>query len=392
MKATEKRNRLLEWEVSTPFRMSKQIGFSASHSIFDDRLYQNLYCRFSPPTGDDVFVRFLVGPSSFSASFSNILSPRKTTSGNVIEQNGVNLGTIQISGVLIETANCREASITVENLINLSSAPRTKSGNNPLYTTSIVFEGVEYFGVFQNYSYQASAHAPYLVSFSLGFSVTEYQIIEDVERTEKMIWAEVHGTESLLPDQEDEVEKVLNGAFTPSEISKTDSDSLIEDDTAADFVEDNTVIDNGLYNYIIDRGDDNSSNCTIYAVLESSFFRETTGYSSCVPSSIASFSAHVGDQFFGVSASSVESLQKMSSRTGKIETLRYSPRTDSSTTTHINNLVFIDGGSADIVLMKGSGTDYEHWLRGMGSDESKIYFLVDSNKCSKKSQGQTPHV
>lgn len=135
--------------------------------------YKNAMLEFkNVKTNKIVNQGFLVSPSNFSDQRSNNAQINKTTAGWIVYRTGKSLGSIALSGIILDTKETPERLGFIKRL-----ASYAEDGYNDRFETkndwlqSMIIEGVRYSGYIQNISFQKTGQTPYAYQYNLSFMV-----------------------------------------------------------------------------------------------------------------------------------------------------------------------------------------------------------------------------
>lgn len=135
--------------------------------------YKNAILEFkNVKSGKLVNQGFLVSPSNMSEQRTNNAQVNKTTAGWVVYRTGKGLGTLSISGIIIDSKETPERLNFIKRFVNYA-----EDGFNDRFETkndwlqSLIIEGIRYAGYIQSISFQKTAQTPYAYQYSLSFMV-----------------------------------------------------------------------------------------------------------------------------------------------------------------------------------------------------------------------------
>lgn len=135
--------------------------------------YKNAILEFKNVKNNTIVNQgFLVSPSNMSDQRTNNAQYNKTTAGWVVYRTGKGLGTLTISGVIIDSKETPERLRFIKRFTSYA-----EDGYNDRFETkndwlqSLIIEGVRYSGYIQNISFQKTAQTPYAYQYSMTFLV-----------------------------------------------------------------------------------------------------------------------------------------------------------------------------------------------------------------------------
>lgn len=212
------------WDVNPWVKLSNVSDTSTPGNIYQNVLYENCIFRFTTSAKSTTEIKFLIGSTYYAVILGNNTSIAKTTKGNRLINGSPNLGTLSMSGVLVDTGDLKERLITVENLNKLMGDCRTSQGNvQTIYNMSVWIENVEYFGYCDMFSYSKGESSPFLYNFNLSFYFFDA----------KIDGFSVDGSELLRNAKIAKERPTIDESYELSD-GTTDSDSELNDSTLSD--------------------------------------------------------------------------------------------------------------------------------------------------------------
>lgn len=135
--------------------------------------YKNAILEFkNVKNGKIVNQGFLVSPSNMSEQRTNNAQASKTTAGWIVFRTGKGLGSLTISGIVIDSKETPERLNFIKRFSEYA-----EDGYNDRFETkndwlqAITIEGVRYEGYIQNISFQKTAQTPYAYQYTMSFMI-----------------------------------------------------------------------------------------------------------------------------------------------------------------------------------------------------------------------------
>lgn len=396
MNVNDKRGNVCDWEMTNPYR------HSSDDTGEDHILYENCTFEFKDKTGKVLEMGFVIGPVGYSVSINNNLSSSKSTKGNVIVRNGASIGTVSLSIVLMDTADCKERLTTVENFINLSCAQRTNDGYKTLFSAAIVIEGVRYSGYFTGYSTSKTADgSPYIYTMSTSFNFYSFKIISPVNINNAakkviMLTPGVIGT-----GQEDFSGKVENYSFVPSDITVTDEDSMIIDSTLKDVTATKPQTTSESYFKVVKSDPLKKMAAKIYIAYAATDSKNNK-ILALVPEEYKQAEISIGKNFLGRTASDVEKISKLAPDNKiylpvKMQQTGGPQESDKNPSISLSDFIYISNyGDQQYTFITNEKEDGELVLKYFDetmplkdfSVNGEIYYLIKRENCEETANGK----
>lgn len=134
--------------------------------------YHNAFLQFeridSPE--EPIYLQFLIGPSDFSESRSNLFSSSKTMGGWIAQRSGKNTISIQFSGYMLDIKSQMERHSFLENYKKYVEDEKVEDQTYVnYYRQKFVIEGREYYGHLVAVDFAKSADKQFLYKYNMSF-------------------------------------------------------------------------------------------------------------------------------------------------------------------------------------------------------------------------------
>ena len=154
-----------------------------SESRFPLPNYDNAYLTFK--NGSRSYqINFMISPNSYNVSVSYAKAAAATLSGWHISSAGNGVGTVHISGVLLDSYKLQERLYLLLQFQNLMQDNKNdlKEYMN-MYEMSLTIEGVRYRGAVQSFSFSKDQHRQFLYNYSMSFLFVDYEVVDKFPST-----------------------------------------------------------------------------------------------------------------------------------------------------------------------------------------------------------------
>lgn len=134
--------------------------------------YHNAFLQFEKidSSEDPVYIQFLIGPSDFSESRSNIFNTSKTMGGWIAQRSGKNAINIQFSGYMLDIKSQMERHVFLENYKKYVEDEKVEDQTYVnYYRQKFVIEGREYYGHLVSVDFAKSADRQFLYRYNMSF-------------------------------------------------------------------------------------------------------------------------------------------------------------------------------------------------------------------------------
>jgi hypothetical protein len=134
--------------------------------------YHNAFLQFERMDSPEepVYLQFLIGPSDFSESRSNLYSNSKTMGGWITQRSGKNTISIQFSGYMLDIKSQMERHSFLENYKKYIEDEKVEDQTYVnYYRQKFVIEGREYYGHLVAVDFAKSADKQFLYKYNMSF-------------------------------------------------------------------------------------------------------------------------------------------------------------------------------------------------------------------------------
>lgn len=135
--------------------------------------YRNAYFEFiNLITGKPKVIGFMISPNGVSESRSNAQQISKTTGGWYIMRAGKNIGTINITGYMLDTKYCQERNDFIERYWKQYIEDKKNANNEYVneWSVNLIIEGKKYIGFLQGLQIQKSSVQPFLYQYNMTYN------------------------------------------------------------------------------------------------------------------------------------------------------------------------------------------------------------------------------
>lgn len=199
----------------SPEWLYRRMEFPGYHNAF-------LYFERLDSSEDPVYIQFLIGPSDFSESRSNLFNSTKTMGGWIAQRSGKNAINIQFSGYMLDIKSQMERHSFLENYKKYVEDEKVEDQTYiNHYRQKFVIEGREYYGHLVSVDFAKSADKQFLYRYNMSFVAYNDKKIYDAN------WAVLDM--SLLDAG------VVSSAYLPKTVAEVANtlDGIIKKGTAA---------------------------------------------------------------------------------------------------------------------------------------------------------------
>ena len=146
--------------------------------------YHNAFLQFDRINSNEepVYLHFLISPSDFSESRSNIMNDSKTMGGWIAQRCGRSAINIQFSGYMLDIKSQMERHEFLENYKNYIEDSKVEDQTYVnYYRQKFVIEGRDYYGHVTSLQFSKSAQMPFLYRYNITFTAYSDKKIYDAE-------------------------------------------------------------------------------------------------------------------------------------------------------------------------------------------------------------------
>ena len=212
--------------------------------------YHNAFLQFDKIGSNEepVYLQFLISPSDFSETRSNIINDIKTMGGWLAQRCGRSAISVNFSGYMLDIKSQLERHEFLENYKNYIEDTKVEDQSyTNYYKQKFVIEGREYYGHVTSIQFSKSAQSPFLYRYAVMFTAYSDKRIYDAE------WALL---DRSLIDQGVVSNKYLSG--TVNEVTNVSNKSqYITTETLSNYIDKDSDAYEYLYNQIKNAKDEN---------------------------------------------------------------------------------------------------------------------------------------
>lgn len=204
--------------------------------------YHNAFLQFDKIGSNEepIYLQFLISPSDFSESRSNIINDIKTMGGWLAQRCGRSAINIQFSGYMLDIKAQMERHEFLENYKNYIEDTKVEDQTYVnYYKQKFVIEGRDYYGHVTSIQFSKSAQSPFLYRYTIMFTAYSDKKIYDAE------WALL---DRSLINQGVVSNKYLSG--TVDEVTNVSNKSqYVTEDTLSNYIDK----DSEAYDYLLNQ-------------------------------------------------------------------------------------------------------------------------------------------